>query len=260
MEIKYQSRQNERSESGRSDSITYYGTYEEMTKLLEAQRISPETSGRKVISAVVSQSEGSLWQCEIKYQNTLGNSNVSAPDDSYGKKSAQLTCGMLSMPLESHADYRVCWNYYLAAVTGVTAIPEWWETAKSAILADSQIDRYKWVKSIGELPVGKDNNGNEWRILKEPLKPGVESYDVATYQVTESAKFPSPARAGKMIAGRLNKITKPDQTFGIVGGNWKCDSASVSWNGKYWIATLSYTKSGDEKGWDTDLYENEQKT
>ena len=99
MEIKYQSRQDERSESGRSDSITYYGSYEEMTELLEAQRISPETSGRKVISAVVSQSDGSLWQCEIKYQNTLGNSSVSAPDDSYGKKSAQLTCGMLSMAL-----------------------------------------------------------------------------------------------------------------------------------------------------------------
>ena len=99
MEIKYQSRQDERSESGRSDSITYYGSYEEMTELLESQRISPETSGREVISAVVSQSEGDLWQCEIKYQNTLGNPSVSAPDDSYGKKSAQLSCGMISICL-----------------------------------------------------------------------------------------------------------------------------------------------------------------
>ena len=101
MKIKYQSIQDERSESGRSDSITYYGSYEEMSALLEEQQISPEDSGRKVVSAMVSQSEGDLWQCEIKYQNSLGNPSVSAPDDSYGKKSAQLSGGMLSMPLES---------------------------------------------------------------------------------------------------------------------------------------------------------------
>ena len=258
MKIKYQSIQDERSESGRSDIITYYGSYEEMSALLEEQQISPEDSGRKVVSAMVSQSEGDLWQCEIKYQNSLGNPSVSAPDDSYGKKSAQLSGGMLSMPLESHKEYRVCWNHYLAAVKEVTAVPSWWNTATSAVLNDSDGARYKWLKSISELPVGKDNNGKEWRILKDPLKPGVESYDVATYQVTESAKFPSPARAGKMIAGRLNKISSPDQTFGIAGGNWKCDSASVSWNGKYWIATLSYTKSGDDKGWDADLYGNKK--
>ena len=253
MKIKYQSRQDERSESGRSDTVTYYGSREEMLALMEEQQISPETAGRKVVSAMVSQSDGSLWQCEIKYQNTLGNTSVSAPDDSYGKKSAQLSCGMLSMPLESHKNYRVCWNHYLAAVKGVTAVPSWWETAKSDIL-DS--DQYKWMKSLSELPVGKDGNGKEWRMLKNPQKPGVESYDVATYQVTESAKFPSPVRAGKMIAGRLNKIASPDQTFGITGGNWKCDSASVSWNGKYWIATLTYTKSGDDNGWDAELYGN----
>lgn len=99
--------------------------------------------------------------------------------------------------------------------------------------------------------------GSLMRSSYSSMRYGI-SYDVATYQVTESAKFPSPARAGKMIAGRLNKISSPDQTFGIAGGNWKCDSASVSWNGKYWIATLSYTKSGDDKGWDADLYGNKK--
>ena len=178
MKIKYQSIQDERSESGRSDSITYYGSYEEMSALLEEQQISPEDSGRKVVSAMVSQSEGDLWQCEIKYQNSLGNPSVSAPDDSYGKKSAQLSGGMLSMPLESHKEYRVCWNHYLAAVKEVTAVPSWWNTATSAVLNDSDGARYTWLKSISELPVGKDNNGKEWRILKDPLKPGVESYDV----------------------------------------------------------------------------------
>ena len=254
MKIKYQSIQGERSESGRSDTVTYYGTREEMTALMEEQQISPESSGRKVVSAAVSQSEGDLWQCEIKYQNSLGNENVAAPDDSFGKKSAQLSCGLLSMPLEAHPDYRANWNYYLAAREDVQQSPAWWTTAKNLILSEADAKKYKWLKSAGELPIGKDGDGKAWSILFEPQKPGVESYDVATYQVTESAKFPTPARAGKMIAGKLNKISKPDQTFGISGGNWKCDSASVSWNGKYWIATLVYTRSGDAKGWDSDLY------
>ena len=131
MNIKYQSIQGERSESGRSDTVTYYGTREEMTALMEEQQISPASSGRKVVSAAVSQSDGDLWQCEIRYQNTLGNLNVAAPDDSYGKKSAQLSCGMLSMPLESHPDYRANWNYYLGARDDVLQIPAWWKDAKN---------------------------------------------------------------------------------------------------------------------------------
>lgn len=254
MNIKYQSIQGERSESGRSDTVTYYGTREEMTALMEEQQISPASSGRKVVSAAVSQSDGDLWQCEIRYQNTLGNLNVSAPDDSYGKKSAQLSCGMLSMPLESHPDYRANWNYYLGARDDVLQIPAWWKDAKNLLLEGDDAEKFKWIKSVGELPPGKDADGRTWRIMAEPQKPGMESYDVATYQVTESAKFPSPARAGKMICGKLNRISSPDQTFGITGGNWKCDSASVSWNGKYWIATLSYTRSGNAEGWDGDLY------
>ena len=40
------------------------------------------------------------------------------------------------------------------------------------------------------------------------------------------------------------------------GGNWKYDEASISFNGKYWVATSVYTRSGDDKGWDVDIYQN----
>lgn len=43
--------------------------------------------------------------------------------------------------------------------------------------------------------------------------------------------------------------------FGIVkklGGNWLCEGGSVSYDGKYWIATCTYAHSPD--GWDQDLY------
>ncbi|MPN24446.1 hypothetical protein SDC9_171845 [bioreactor metagenome] len=92
--------------------------------------------------------------------------------------------------------------------------------------------------------------------IKEPTKPGVEGYDLATYQVTESVKQPNATRCGSYVAGRLNKIIRPNETFGLAEGNWKCDSASIQWDGKYWKATLTYTKSGDSAGWDKDLYAN----
>ena len=60
--------------------------------------------------------------------------------------------------------------------------------------------------------------------------------------------------AGKMVANTLNKIGKPDNDFNIKGGDWKCDDASVSYTGSYWLATLTWTLSGNDEGWDKDLY------
>nr|DAD90247.1 MAG TPA: hypothetical protein [Myoviridae sp. ct8ME27] len=34
------------------------------------------------------------------------------------------------------------------------------------------------------------------------------------------------------------------------------DESSISFNGKYWVATSTYTHSGDDSGWDTDIYKN----
>ena len=71
----------------------------------------------------------------------------------------------------------------------------------------------------------------------------------------DTAKFRSAKQAGQMVANALNRIGSPNNNFGISGGNWKCDDATVSWDGKRWLATLTWTRSGDESGWDTDLYE-----
>ena len=59
-----------------------------------------------------------------------------------------------------------------------------------------------------------------------------------------------------MVAGKLNQLGKPDEDFGLTpsGYNWKCDSAEISYNGKCWLATLTWTRSGNNKGWDPDIY------
>ena len=62
-------------------------------------------------------------------------------------------------------------------------------------------------------------------------------------------------RPGKMAAGSLNRLGTPSNTFGIAGGNWKCDDAEVRWDGKCWVARLTWTHSGGRQSWDGDLYD-----
>lgn len=74
----------------------------------------------------------------------------------------------------------------------------------------------------------------------------------------------SPSRANILhrnrLAGLLPRRVAESQNqamaiFGIVkklGGNWLCEGGSVSYDGKYWIATCTYAHSPD--GWDQDLY------
>ena len=61
---------------------------------------------------------------------------------------------------------------------------------------------------------------------------------------------------GNAISKKINTITSPENTFGISGGNWKLDEVNVIFNGKYWVANSVFTRSGDEKGWDTEIYKN----
>ena len=58
-----------------------------------------------------------------------------------------------------------------------------------------------------------------------------------------------------MVANTLNKVNvDPVINTGITGGDWKCDDVSVQWHEKYWLATLNWTRSGDDKGWNKRLY------
>lgn len=63
------------------------------------------------------------------------------------------------------------------------------------------------------------------------------------------------------MAKRAGRVSSPSQgDFGITanfGGNWLCEGGSVSYDGKYWIATCTYTHSPSKNGWDEDLYKDE---
>ena len=263
IQIKHKTRSFSEQEDGFYSSITYQGSYEEMSELQE--RYPPKCAyypendnyniGGNVKSARIYQDEGPLWCCEFQFVANQHHDSVTPPNTSFGKKSATLECGMLSMPLETHPEYRVCWNHYLAAL-GAAAVPSWWADATSQIITGNDVKVYRWVSSPAELPYA-DVEGKKWQVVKKPSKEGVTSYDVATYVIRETVRCKTATAAGKICANKINRITKPENDFGIKGGNWKCDGVNVRWGGKYWLASLTYTRSGNSKGWDAELYSEE---
>lgn len=254
MYVKLASRSVEKNSSATVTKICYAGIKEEISAKLWSDHVGSVSDYGKLETARMYQESPAVWCLEQSFTTACDGT---APDEKpltvYGKKSATLKGSMLSVPIEAHPKYLACWNHYLAASYGVTDVPDWWETAKHKILSQDDAQIYAWVKSIGE---ASSCLGGRWTILKEPLKPGVDTYDIAAYSITETARYKTAKAAGKAVSGKLNRIGMPCETFAITGGSWKCDDASVSYDGEDWFATLSWTRSGDDAGWDQDLYGN----
>ena len=204
-------------------------------------------------SVRIYQDAGNIWNVERRYTTDQDGNFTTKPNVVYGKKSAQLRGAMLSIPIEQHKNYRTNWNYFLASAPDVTYSPEWWLDATDPILTAEAAQKFAWIKSPSEAPVDKRG---KWNVTHKPTYPGVNSYDVAVYTVTETAKFSSAKKAGQMIASNLNRIGRPEEDFGLTKGgfNWKCDDATVSYNGRNWFATLTWTRSGDNRGWIQEIY------
>lgn len=249
--LKYQSRNIDRNDGGTVTSLTWTGPRDEIESFAGEEDPGAVSDYGTLDSIRIYQDGGAIWACERRYRVNQNGNYTNKPTQVYGKKSATLHGSMLSLPLESHKKYLTQWNYYLFAAPGVTAVPDWWATAKDAILTEAQSQNYAWVRSLGETPV----TGNKrWRVLKEPKYPGVTSYDVAVYTVTETARFGSAKSAGTMVQKCLNKLGAPNETFGNTGGDWKCDDATISYNGGDWYATMTWTRSGDDSGWNKEIY------
>ncbi len=251
---KFNSRQVEMTEDGIVTTLCWTGKPDEIESFSREIEIGAAGEDGTLTAVRVYPESPKIWVCERKFLRDSGGEAIDRPNTVYGKKSAQVNCSMLAMPLEAAKNYRTNWNHYLAAAPGTTAVPSWWETAKDAILSHADSQKYAWIKSLGETPV--DKNGR-WHVIKNPEMPGQETFDVATYSITEVAKFRSARAAGRMIANTANKIGIPAEDFGLTpsGYNWKCDNVSVSYNGRAWFATLTWTRSGNNKGWNMKPYE-----
>ncbi len=251
MAVKLGSRSKERNDNNVLSTVTMSGIKTDIEALYNSLSPGIFTENGKVAAVRMFQESPQIWACEIRYGGDSDGNDNDEPNTVYGKKSAQLTGSLLSLDIECHPNYLTNWNHYLAAAPGVSTVPGWWSTKKDGVMPESEAEKYAWIKSMGEIP--SDTEGR-WRILKDPVKPGTNSYDVAVYSITETIKCRSCNAAGALVANQLNKVGKPTYTMGITGGDWKCDNANVFWGGKAWFATLTWTRSGNNKGWDKDVY------
>ena len=248
----------EKTTNGITKSISYVGTKADCDTWFAAHSVNESTSDGKLVSVNIDQLAGGSYRLTAKYLNANGDSGTltptTPPDYSYGTYSAQLNGSMLSTPLEQHPDYLRNWNNFLiaryAVGDSVPSTPAWWSTADADdVIPSADQLTYRWSED-GNLPI---EDGYNWVVLQNPQMPGIQSYDVAAYTQTESARFRSYALAAAAVAAKLNTVlTHPTIEPGFSGGSWKCDGASVSWTGDYWLATLTYTYSKD--GWNTTLY------
>lgn len=257
---KYQSVVSEKTEGGTTYRETFYGTKTEMEDLMGSLEMGVSTDYGYRRRATVTQSAGSIYECAVEYSSNSNDSYIVGPSDEFDKVTCTLDTGLMSVPLEKLENYLTNWNYYLitCATTGEDEVPEFWATEKTTIIPALYSGYYRWVKNVSDIPTEINaETGNAWEIVKEPTKPGVEAVDRITAVVTETCYFRTDKQAATFVGNRLNKIKAayPSDTFGITEGNWKCDRATVNWNGKKWVATLTYTHSGDSAGWDKDLYQ-----
>ena len=239
-----------RSDGGTDTTRVYHGSRAEMEALAAEHRIDEADESGWLKSIRLRPCDGSVWECEFRYEAPDDWETIIFPAQGWGKKYCHLRGATLSRPLETHPNYRTRWNHCLCAAPGTTSLPSWYSAAVNTLVPDADSGKYCWCRTPAEAP--RDANGR-WKQLAAPTKPGVEHYDLTAYTVIETARFRSAARAGRMVAGTLNRIGTPANTFGITGGNWKCEDAEVSWRGNCWVAQLRWTRSGDTN-WDPDLY------
>lgn len=275
----YNGRTWERDTNGISTTIIYAGDKANCEGFANAQTIGTTAAGLGKLSNVsVAQAEGAIYNVTLRYQNANGASGSSAssvtpPNYDYGVYSASMDGSMLSTPLEIHKDasgqfdYLCNWNHYLLGKAAKPAgggtptapsTPAWWATlganattGEIGTIPDADQETYQWAES-GSLPI---EEGYVWFVVENPTMAGYQSYDRALFTQTESARFRNYRAATESIAQKLNHTGTPtynNYASFFHDGYWKCDRATVTWTGDYWLATLTWTYSPD--GWNSTLY------
>lgn len=195
----------------------------------------------------------------------------------------------IPMPLQKKQGYRAKWDHYFwqrmpvvqpetssgtsvsgstsgtsesTGSFGTTVFPTEYDTAATNAPFESGGIYYRWTSDGTELD-GAPKGGFFWKCIASPTKPGVEHWERHTYQITEYGEYHNEQSATWVCDILLDRYRSEPLLgdFGLSemlsgsGWNWKCDDANVEYNGKHWVATLVWTLSGDNDGWDQDLYD-----
>lgn len=251
---------------------TYVGLESQVDEKISTLQFGVWRQGYGTLDSWEKQQKGGvLFQVIISWKisyDTDGNADTG--DELSEVQRSTLDCAILSLPIEKAPGYKTNWSYYLIGLgDSAQTRPSFWSTATDTYLNPSgeDIKNYRWVKNLSEAPIQPVQEGTTkkyWQVVKaegegscKPQKLGVETWDYATYTITQVKQFNSRDKAGQAASKNLNKImakpTNGDFSVTPSGCNWKVDSAQVQYDGEKWIVTTTYTMSGPG-GWDRDLY------
>lgn len=251
------------------------------------------------VESVNIEQKDTFWTATINYTNPLNNGiTIHTPDDL--PYNTNLDIAMLSLPLEKHPNYVYNWNHLLISLYSLIDFQSIQIPDPTKISKDLAMEMYnassgtlRWIKDQSQIPVQKQlitlydeqgqptgeqvyrpwviasiraEGGNYTQIQRQ--KPGVEYYEVPTYEITEWGQYKSPSQCkwalvegGKLAYPLLGDFGiqnyyHPDLLTGtLTAGYWLCEGGNITFDGKYYNATCKYIWSPQPSGWDLDLYE-----
>ena len=225
--------------------------------------------------------DGPFWNAILTYNKPLQGiytiTGGSTGDDQ--PQQNRLTVRIVSMAIESHKNYKKIWNNYLIGLTTVTP-PSGYDQLDLQGAADlvnnaNYRGKLKWVKSDSELPTQPEMINQQpvyWQIKAVPTKLGVETYDMPTYEIAQTARHSNRQNAAWSLATKCGKLKFPGGTgdFGLEDKSfdsshkptsnppcfhWLCQGGDLNFDGKYWNASCTYQWSPEDDGWDQQMYD-----
>ena len=277
-----------RNDNTLNTQITYQSTKEKLqSAMTSTYKVGTNDANYgRIDSLKLNQANGPFWQLVVEYNQPL-SAGVIITTGTNDKKATQnsLTVRMVSMPIESHPNYKYIWNHSLASCYGSNQIDfaeisglnaQQAQDFLSGHIDEDGICHVKWIQNDSQLPAepmevvdGEQTYKQPWKVNYYMTKPGVTSYDFPTYTIVQNARHKSRQNAAWSIAVKNGKLKFP--TYGDFGlqskffsgdasatppkYHWLCLGGGVNFDGKYWIANCSYEWSPDPNGWDQEIYE-----
>ena len=236
--------------------------------------------------AKIMPADGPFWNLQLSYNKSLSTyiENPTSSTTSGEPTENSLTVKMLSMPIETHSGYVYRWNHALmgcciqsteSAAIIQAASGANLNQAEALINSDQYRGRLKWIKSPDQIPTEKETvtmpnettSAGYWKVMVGMTKPGVEVYQMPTYEIVEKAKHSNRNNAAWAVAAYGGFLRYPGGTgdFGLQNKffptaatnniyHWRCLGAQLDFDGKMWVATCTYEWSPDPRGWDQELY------
>ena len=254
----FQSEKKQETESDVKYEVTFYSE-----NAAELESFIHDNYAHNTVSAdygrirhVLFRTEGGIHYCDLEGEHDKDENGLNIVLHSEdGPDRHELTSVVVPVALNRLIHYRVCWKRVTENNDSDSPPPPSGYNIRTSdgAFMDGQI-RYAWTETQNA-PTENPGEGYKWiQVMDCPTKPGVTHVECYTYQITEEGDHSKLSSAYWVVKKSLHVIANQPilGSMGVIGGNWKCDHASIRPNGKRWTSRLVWTWS--IHGWDEDLY------